>query len=81
MRTSHQNDLDATFKDDAPDLLTLKETAVILRCSKSHVSHLVNGKIPNLPVLPKVQIGRRVLIRRQALQEWLASAETSPVVQ
>jgi hypothetical protein len=49
----------------------MAETAAGLRCSKAHLSHIVNGKVADLPPLPVVRIGRRVLIRRDALSNWL----------
>ncbi len=56
-------------------VLTLAEAARELRCSKAHVSNVVNGKVPHLPRLPVVRIGRRVLIRYEALLEWIRLAE------
>lgn len=55
-------------------VVTLSEAAQELRCSKAHLSNVVNGKVPRLPRLPVVRIGRRVLIRREAL-EWIREAE------
>ena len=53
------------------DVLTLREVASILRCSKTHVSNAVNGKVPGLPRLTHVAIGRRILIRKEWLDEWM----------
>lgn len=53
------------------EVLTLLEVASILRCSKTHVSNAVNGKVPGLPRLTHVAIGRRILIRREWLVEWM----------
>jgi len=53
------------------DVLTLREVASILRCSKTHVSNAVNGKVPGLPRLTHVALGRRILIRKEWLQEWM----------
>jgi excisionase family DNA binding protein len=62
-------------------LHTLADIARVLRCSKAHISNIVRGKVPRLPPLPIVRIGRRVLIRDEALREWMKSVETqgSPV--
>lgn len=57
------------------DLLTMEEAAQVLRCSKAHLSHVLNGKIEGLPRLPCISMGRRKLIRRGTLENWLASAE------
>ena len=58
-----------------PSILTLKEVSKELRCSKAHLSHIVNGKVAGLPPLPVARIGRRVIIRREALLNWLWTVE------
>lgn len=58
-----------------PSIVTLEEASRELRCSKAHLSHIVNGKVADLPPLPVVRIGRRVLIRRDALVHWLWTLE------
>ena len=52
-------------------LLTLKEVAEIMRCSKTHVSKALHGKIPGVPRLTHLAVGRRKLVRRDWLDEWL----------
>jgi len=52
------------------EILTLREVAVVLRCSKAHVSRLLNGKVPGLPPLTRMAIGRRKVTRRDWLQTW-----------
>ena len=61
----------------AQELLTLGETAAVLRCSKAHVSNLINGKLPGLDPLPVVEIGRRKLVRCHSLACWIEHAEAS----
>lgn len=56
---------------ERPALLTINEVANILRCSKAHVSRLVNGQVGGTARLAAVRLGRRVLIRRETLDEWL----------
>jgi len=63
----------------AEELLTLDDVAAVLRCSKAHVSNLINGKVLGLPPLPVVKIGRRKLVRRQSLAQWIKRAEGSSV--
>ena len=53
------------------EVLTIAEVAGILRCSKSHVANLINGKVPGAPVLPHVSMGRRKVVRRPWLMAWL----------
>jgi hypothetical protein len=56
-------------------ILTCAEVAHALRCSKAHVSNIICGKVPRLPPLPIVRIGRRVLIRDESLAEWMRTVE------
>jgi excisionase family DNA binding protein len=52
-------------------ILTMREVADILHCSKAHVSNIINGKIPNMRMLTHVAIGRRKLVRREWLEQWM----------
>ena len=61
--------------DCTQDLLTMEEAARILRCSKAHVSNILNGKVQTLHPLPSVKIGRRTLIRRESLIAWMKVME------
>jgi len=56
-------------------ILTLAEAAKQLRCSKAHLCNVINGKVPHVPSLPVLRIGRRVLIRQDALALWVVSLE------
>ena len=56
-------------------MLSLAEAARFVRCSRSHLSNVLNGKVPDLPHLPSVRIGRRVLFRRESLEQWLQQIE------
>jgi excisionase family DNA binding protein len=57
------------------EMLTLKEAAQVLRCSKAHLCNVLKGKVASLPPLPHVSLGRRTLIRRAVLQHWLERLE------
>lgn len=57
-------------------MLTIDEVAAILRCSKNHVSNVLNGKVPDLPRLTHFVMGRRKLIRREWLTEWMEAYKT-----
>ncbi len=59
------------------EVLTIQEAARELRCSKTHVSQLVNGKVPNVPLLPNMRVGRRVLIRRSSFERWKELIESN----
>lgn len=58
-------------------ILDVKGAADFLHCSKSHVSNILNGKVPNLPPIPHVPAGRKKLIRREALVEWFKTQEAA----
>ena len=65
---------------DAPsNVLTVAEVARDLRCSKAHVHNIIHGKVPDLPPLPVLHIGRRVLIRNEALKAWMLSVEARDI--
>ena len=57
------------------EVLTIAEAALLLRCSKAHVSNLLNGKVANAQSLPHIPVGRRKLIRRESLLRWMERAE------
>jgi excisionase family DNA binding protein len=56
---------------DRADILTIHDVAEILRCSKTHVSNVINGKVPGVPKLTHLSMGRRKLIRRSWLDQWM----------
>jgi excisionase family DNA binding protein len=57
------------------NLLTIREAAAELRVSKTTVLRLLAGGITNMPALPSIRLGRRVLIRRESLVRFTAQAE------
>jgi len=67
------------FSEDGPPLLTVAEAARELRCSKAHVHNVIHGRVPDLPPLPVLRIGRRVLIRHEALKAWMLSVEAREI--
>ena len=60
---------------ELPEVLTLREVANVLRCSKAHVCKIVNGHIALTPQIPVIKLGRRKLVRRETLVHWLAENE------
>ncbi len=52
-------------------ILTIKEVAQLLRCSKAHVANALNGRVPGIPRLTHVSVSRRKLIRKEWLNQWL----------
>ena len=43
-------------------ILTVKDVAEILRCSKTHVGNVLSGRVPGVPRLAHVTMGRRKLV-------------------
>ena len=60
-----------------PKVLNMAEAAALVRCSRAHLCNIVHGKIPGIPLLPSVRIGRRVLFRRESLEQWLEAVEAA----
>jgi hypothetical protein len=63
--------------ESIPRVMNLAEAARFVRCSRSHLCNVLNGKVRGVPSLAAVRIGRRVLFRREALEKWLLEAETA----
>jgi len=53
-----------------------QEVADILRCSKAHVHNAIHGKVQGLPKLTHLTMGRRKLVRRDWLEQWLETNKT-----
>ena len=60
---------------DYPEVLTVAEVALRLRCSKAHVCNAINGKVRGVTPLPAISMGRRKLVRFAALATWLNQNE------
>jgi excisionase family DNA binding protein len=61
-------------------ILTVIEVARELRCSKSHVHHLIEGRVRGVQPLPSLWLGRRRLVRRSSLNEWIKANEHGAMV-
>ena len=55
---------------DADPVLTAKEVAEDLRCSKSQVYRLMNGDVQGVTVLPHLALGRKKVVLRSMLEHW-----------
>jgi excisionase family DNA binding protein len=54
-----------------PDpVLTAKEVAEDLRCSKSQVYRLLSGNVEGVRVLPHLALGRKKVVLRSTLEQW-----------
>lgn len=58
---------------ESRNILTITELSIVLHCSKTHVSNVLNGKVEGLAPLTHVAIGRRKLVRREWLEKWMES--------
>ena len=56
---------------DADPVLTAKEVAEDLRCSKSQVYRLMNGDVQGVTMLPHLSLGpRKKVVLRSMLEQW-----------
>jgi excisionase family DNA binding protein len=63
------------------EILDIKAAANYLGVSRSHLSHMLAGKVPGLPAIPHVRAGRRALIRRAVIDDWLLQQEHGRTVE
>jgi carbonic anhydrase/acetyltransferase-like protein (isoleucine patch superfamily) len=61
--------------DRISEVLTLADVAKILHCSKAHVCKIVRGKVVGTPRIPSIAVGRRKIIRKEALVLWMSRCE------
>src|SRR5215467_6027022 len=57
------------------DILTIADVAEFLHCSEPHFGRLINGAVRGVPALPAIALGRRKLVRRKSLLQWLDAVE------
>ena len=65
-------------KESTP-VMTLTQAAAYLRVSKAHLSNVINGKVPGVPPVRSFRMGRRILIKREWVDEWMESANLGTV--
>jgi hypothetical protein len=51
-------------------VLTAKEVATELRCSKAQVYRLMNGEVDGLTPLPTLPLGRKKVVMRGSFEAW-----------
>ena len=54
---------------NADPVLTAKEVAEDLRCSKSQVYRLMSGDVEGVTVLPHLALGRKKVVPRSVLEQ------------
>ncbi len=57
------------------EILTVKQVATGLHCSTAHVCNTINGKVKGVSPLPAISMGRRKLVRRVSLEQWVQANE------
>ncbi len=57
------------------EILTAQQVADELHCSKAHVYNAINGKVNGVSQLPAIPMGRRKLVRRVSLEQWVQANE------
>lgn len=55
---------------------TAQIVADTLCCSKQHVYNLANGKVPGVPSLPAIRLGRTLRFFRKSVERWAAELES-----
>jgi len=55
---------------DFDPVLTAKEIAEDLRCSKSQVYRLMSGDVEGVTALPHLPLGRKKVVPRSILEQW-----------
>lgn len=59
-------------KEDASGtVMTLEQAAAYLQISKAHLSNVLSGKVHGTTPLRCRRLGRRILLRREWIDEWL----------
>ena len=56
----------------------LKKAAVYPHVSKAHLSSVINGKVPGVVPVRSFRSGRRVLLKREWIDEWLYACQMNP---
>jgi len=64
------------FVENTTNILTIREVADILRCSKAHAQNVIEGKVHGLPKLTHLSLGRRKVVRKEWLDQWLEANKT-----
>lgn len=62
--------------ESTSNILTIREIAEILRCSKGHVQNVLVGKVHGVPRLAHLNMGRRKVVRKEWLDQWMEANKT-----
>jgi predicted DNA-binding transcriptional regulator AlpA len=62
------------------EVLTAKEVAAELRCSRAQVYKLINGEVPGIQRLPAIPLGKRKkVVMRSSLEAWKRISEIARI--
>ena len=62
------------------EILTAKEVAAELRCSKAQVYKLINGAVPGITKLPSISLGKKKkVVMRSSLEVWKRTVENTRI--
>jgi hypothetical protein len=62
------------------EILTAKEIALELRCSKAQVYKLINGEVPGVQKLPAIPLGKKKkVVMRSSLEAWKRTVELARI--
>ena len=56
--------------NEADPILTVREVAADLRCSRTQVYRLMNGDVEGVTSLPHLALGRKKVVPRSRLEQW-----------
>jgi excisionase family DNA binding protein len=59
--------------------MNLKQAAAYLQVSKAHLSNVINGKVAGVAPVRSFRVGRRILFKREWIDEWLDAAQRKAV--
>ena len=63
------------FPETQASVLTLQQAADYLQVSKAHLSNVIAGKVAGVRPVRSFRLGRRILIKREWIDEWLELGE------
>jgi len=66
--------VEGTVMESQKRILTITEVAEVLRCSKTHVKKALNGRVPGVPQMAHLTLGRRKLVPSEWFDEWLSES-------
>ncbi len=59
------------MREQASSVLSLPEAAAYLQVSKAHLSNVINGKVRGVTPMRFVRMGRRILLKKEWIDQWL----------